>query len=309
MRPPTRRIVGLSLAAIWMAASVLALEVPYLAGRVNDLAGLLGATTEEQLEGRLAQLEEATGAQVAVLTIASLEGEPLEDYSLRVVETWKLGREEVDDGVLLLVARDERQVRIEVGYGLEPTLTDLRSKRIISNLMVPRFREGDFDGGVTAAIEAIDATVRGQEDLIPPALMDSSSSNDLADASLIEKLIFFGVFTVVVGLFSLISIASSGCTGWFLYFFLMPFYVAFPSAVFGPVGGLIALGTWIVAFPVLRMWIGGTASGKAFKGWIPAGGGWTSGGWSSDGWSGGGFSGGFSGGGGSFGGGGASGSW
>ena len=303
-----RRIAWLSLAGVWMTAAVLALEVPYLAGRVNDLAGLLGPGTEEQLEGRLAQLEEATGAQVAILTLASLEGEPLEDYSLRVVETWKLGREEVDNGVLLLVARDDRKARIEVGYGLEPTLTDVRSRRIISNLMVPRFREGDFDGGVTAAIEAIDATVRGQEDLIPPALTDSSSGNDLEDAPLAEKIIFLGIFTLVVSIFSAVSIASSGCTGWFLYVFLMPFYLGFPAAVFGPTGGLIAVGTWVIAFPVLRLWIGRKATGKAFRNWFP-GGGWSSGGWSSGGWSGGGFSGGFSGGGGSFGGGGASGSW
>ncbi|MEM7352033.1 MAG: TPM domain-containing protein, partial [Acidobacteriota bacterium] len=247
----------------------------------------------------------------------SLEDEPVEDFALRVVETWKLGREGIDDGALLLISRDDRKIRIEVGYGLEPTLTDVRSKRIVSNLMVPRFRGGDFGGGVTAAVEVIDATVRGQEDLIPPQL--AGSSDDIHDAPFFERLIFFGIFSVVVGTFSLVSIATSGCAGWFLYLFLMPFFFSFPAAVFGPSAGLAALAFWVIAFPLARFWMG-TEAGKAFKnnlpssgwsgGWSSDVGGWSGGGWSGGGFSGGGFSGGgFSGGGGSFGGGGASGSW
>ena len=308
-------IVALVWVAILLSATVAAaLEVPYLAGRVNDLAELLSQETARQLESKLEQLEQATGAQVAVLTLASLEDEPLDDYSLRVVETWKLGREGVDDGVLLLVSRDDRKVRIEVGYGLEPTLTDVRSRRIISNLMVPRFREGNFDGGVSTAVEAIDATIRGQEDLMPPGLMDTPE-NQLFEGDWMGSLIFLGIFTLVVGTFSLIAVATSGFAGWFLYLFLMPFYFAFPGAIFGLTGGLIALGAWVVAFPVLRF---GTPLGKSLTGGS-SGGGFSGGGWSrswsSEGWSGGGFSGGgfssggFSGGGGSFGGGGASGSW
>ncbi len=304
------RCLVLFLALLWTAATAAALEVPYLAGRVNDLAGLFSPQAVGQLESRLEQLEQATGAQVAVLTLASLEDEALEDFTLRVVETWKLGREGVDDGVLLLVSRDDRKVRIEVGYGLEPSLTDVRSRRIISNLLVPRFREGDFDGGVTAAVEAIDAVVRGQEDMVPPALMDSGG-NDLMDGTLFDKILFLGIFAVVIGTFSLISIASTGCTGWVFYVFLMPFYFSFPAGVFGQTAGLIALGLWLVAFPVLRYWMG-TGAGKSVRSRFPGtsfGGGWSSDRRSGGGWSGGGFSGGFSGGGGSFGGGGASGSW
>lgn len=143
-----RRFLPFVLLLALAAGPSPALEVPYLSGRVNDLADLLNPGAEGRLEQTLGQLEQETGAQAAVLTIPSLEGDPLEDFSLRVVETWKLGREEADDGVLLLIARDDRKVRIEVGYGLEATLTDVQSKRIISNLMTPRFREGDFDGGV-----------------------------------------------------------------------------------------------------------------------------------------------------------------
>ena len=144
------RILTLSLVLALAAATAPALEVPYLAGRVNDLADLLSPGAEARIEEELAALERETGAQGAVLTVPSLEGDPLEDFSLRVVDTWKLGREGVDDGVLLVIARDERQVRIEVGYGLEATLTDVGSKRILSDVMTPRFRAGDFDGGVEA---------------------------------------------------------------------------------------------------------------------------------------------------------------
>ncbi len=302
---------ALMLVAMLSSVPAAALEVPYLAGRVNDLAGLLSQETARQLESKLEQLEQATGAQVVVLTLKSLDGEPLEDYSMRVVETWKLGREGVDDGVLLLVSRDDRKVRIEVGYGLEPTLTDALSRRIISNLMVPEFREGDFDGGVSAAVDAIDATVRGQEELVPAGLMDSPKS-DFFDGDWVAALLFLGIFALVVGTFSLIAVATSGFVGWFLYLFLMPFYFAFPAAIFGLTVGLIALGAWVVAFPVLRRLIGDKI-GKSWTGGTSRGG-WSSGGWSrswsSGGFSGGGFSGGgFSGGGGSFGGGGASGSW
>jgi uncharacterized protein len=310
-------VVALVLVALLSAAAAAALELPPLSGRVNDYAGMLSPQTAQLLESRLEQLEQATGAQVAVLTLASLEDEPLEDFSVRVVETWKLGRKGVDDGVLLLVSRDDRKLRIEVGYGLEPTLTDVRCRRIISNLIVPRFREGDFDGGISAAVEAIDATVRGQEDLMPPGLMDASGDG-FAGRGWFDKLLVIGIFGVVIGTFSLIAIASEGFAGWFLYLFLMAFYFIVPTAVFGLTAGLVVLGLWLVAFPVLRALIG-TRAGKALTRRLPRSS-WSSGGWSSGGWSGGGFSGGgfsgggssgggFSGGGGSFGGGGASGSW
>lgn len=309
-------MAGWLVTAMLLASPLAALEVPFLAGRVNDQAALLGDGAESQLSSRLEQLEQATGAQVVVLTLPSLEGEVLEDFTIRVLDTWKLGRQGIDDGVLLLISRDDRKIRIEVGYGLEATLTDVRSKRIVSNLMVPRFRNGDFEGGITAAVEVIDATVRGQEDLIPPGL-EEASGNDLQDAPFFEKLIFLGIFSVVVGTFAMISIAASGCTGWFLYAFLMPFFFSFPAAAFGPLAGMIVLGIWVIAFPVLRHWLGTSATGQAFRNWTPSSrgwssdvGGWSGGGFSGGGWSGGGFSGGgFSGGGGSFGGGGASGSW
>ncbi len=134
-------------ASIFVAVAVsgIGLEVPYLSGRVNDQGEMFDDAFESQLEERLRVLEEETGAQVAVLTVRGLEGDPIEDFSIRVVQTWKLGREGVDDGALILVARDDRRMRIEVGYGLEGALTDAQAGRIIDQLMAPRFREGDFD--------------------------------------------------------------------------------------------------------------------------------------------------------------------
>ena len=132
---------------ILQASLALALEVPYLGGRINDTAGLLDSGTRERLEAKLAGFEAETGAQVVVLTIPSLEGEVLEQYSLRVAQTWGLGRKGVDDGVLVLIASGDRKMRIEVGYGLEAQLTDLQAGRILDSVMAPRFRGGDFSGG------------------------------------------------------------------------------------------------------------------------------------------------------------------
>jgi uncharacterized protein len=302
MAGPRLRLFALFL--FLLPAVLPALEVPYLASRVNDLAGLVDPDAEQRLEDKLEQLEKDTGAQVAVLTVPSLEGDVLEDFSLRVVETWKLGRAEQDDGLLLLVARDDRKIRIEVGYGLEATLTDVQSKRIISNLMTPRFRAGDFSGGIESAVDAIAGTIRGEEGLIPP---DPAGGDDFATMGLGEKLMFVGFFALIIGLFSFVGAATSGCGGWFLFVFLMPFYFIFPAAIFGVQSGIGALIFWILAFPILRFLMAKSGFSKKFRSsgrsWTMSSGG---GGWSS----GGGFSsGGFSGGGGSFGGGGASGGW
>ena len=161
-------VLAISVVACLGASTALALDVPRLGGHVNDYANLLSADSESRIGKRLAALEEDTGTQVVVLTIDTLEGEPLEEYSLRVAEKWALGRAEQDDGALLLIVKNDRKMRIEVGYGLEPTLTDIMSKRILDQILRPRFRAGDFDGGVWSAVEAIDGLVRGTSTLPPP---------------------------------------------------------------------------------------------------------------------------------------------
>lgn len=302
MRPPPRAAALLPM--LVLAAAAAALEVPYLSGRVVDEAGIVPADAAARIEETLRAFEEETGAQVAVLTVPSLEGEVLEDYSLEVAETWGLGRESRDDGVLLLVARDDRQLRIEVGYGLEGALTDAEAGRIVRNVIVPRFKAGDYGGGIESGVDAIVGTIRGEEGLIP----EDSGPFEGAPTDLGARLGMGAIFFVVVGLFSVMALFGKGCQSWFLYVFLIPFWTAFPLAIFGPAG--IALGLlWIVFFPILRLFLDRSHRGKRLVRDTP----WLHGlsTWAATSSSrGGGFGGGgFSGGGGSFGGGGASGSW
>ncbi|MDE3048397.1 MAG: TPM domain-containing protein [Nitrospirota bacterium] len=150
----------LSLASAVTSLS-FALDVPPLTGRVVDLAHVLPADVAASLANDLEAHETKTSNQVAVLILPSLEGEPLESFSHRVGTTWKLGQKGTENGVLLLVALRERKVRIEVGYGLEGTLTDLRSAHIIRQEIVPRFRSGDLPGGIAAGVHAILGTIEG----------------------------------------------------------------------------------------------------------------------------------------------------
>ncbi len=153
-------LLGAALAAA--APRAAALEVPQLRGRVNDYAGMISASTEADLDGKLAALEASDSTQVVVLTIPSLEGEPLEEYSIRVAESWGIGQKQYDNGALLLVSRDDRKVRIEVGRGLEGVLTDLLAGRIVDYEIVPNFKEGRFDQGFEAGVDAIIAAVKGE---------------------------------------------------------------------------------------------------------------------------------------------------
>ncbi len=138
------------------------LDVPKLSGYVNDQADLISPEVELKIENYLREFERTDSTQVAVLTIPSLEGEALDEYSLKVAETWALGQKEKDNGVLLLVARDDRKIKIEVGYGLEGNLTDLLAGRIIDTEITPYFRKGNFEGGIIAGINGISSAVRGE---------------------------------------------------------------------------------------------------------------------------------------------------
>ncbi|MSQ60689.1 MAG: YgcG family protein, partial [Betaproteobacteria bacterium] len=141
--------------------------VPDLRARVTDLTATLSASQQQELESRLAAYERGKGSQVAVLIVPTTKPEEIEQYSLRVVEKWKLGRERVDDGALLIVAKEDRRLRIEVGYGLEGVLNDATSKRIIDEAIVPRFRADDFAGGIQAGVDRMLRVIEG-EALPPP---------------------------------------------------------------------------------------------------------------------------------------------
>jgi uncharacterized protein len=160
---------ALSCAAVLcLTGLALALEVPPLQGRINDIAGVLPTRVRQQLEARLAAYEQKTGHQLVVLTVPSLEGDPVEDFTMRVVEAWKLGKKDRDDGVLLLVAVEDRKLRIEVGYGLEGDLPDALAGRIIRDIMTPAFRRGELAQGITAGVESIMATTGGEGSLVLP---------------------------------------------------------------------------------------------------------------------------------------------
>jgi uncharacterized protein len=143
------------VATVLVATVVAALTFPPLTGRIVDQADILSPAAKAALEPKLADLEERSGIQLVVATVSSLEGQEIEPYANELFRTWRLGEAERNNGVLLLVAPNERRVRIEVGYGLEGTLTDARSKIIITNAIAPRFKAGDFSGGVTRGVDDI----------------------------------------------------------------------------------------------------------------------------------------------------------
>ncbi len=139
-----------------------ALPVPALTGRINDYAAMISAPVKADLEAKIKQFETAESTQIVILTVPSLKGDVIEDFSIRVAEAWKIGQKGKDNGILLIVSKDDRKVRIEVGYGLEGRLTDLVSGRITRNEIVPAFKAGQFDAGFTKGVTAIIAAVHGE---------------------------------------------------------------------------------------------------------------------------------------------------
>ncbi len=172
-----------------------ALDVPALKGRVNDYAGLLPRGRAAALEQKLAQFENSTGHQIAVLTIPSLEGEPIESFGIKVAEKWKIGKKGFDNGAILIVAPKDKRLRIEVGYGLEGVLPDAIANRIIQEQIVPRFKDGDFPGGVEAGVDAMMKVASGEP--IPEAQRRKPPSGGSGfPLSLILTLALFAFFLI-----------------------------------------------------------------------------------------------------------------
>ncbi len=317
-----KKVVSVVFLLICVCIAQAQRAVPELWGhRIHDEAHILTQATVDNLEATLRKHEDSTTNQIAVLIIPSLDGEVLEEYSLRVAhDVWKLGSKNNDNGVLLLIAVDDRKMRIEVGYGLEGVLTDAITSRIIRNEIAPHFRDQQYDEGVTAGVDAIVAAI-GNEYSTADASSSSENNSLEMDMTWQERLLIGAFIFGILGIFTVIGVFVPGCGGWFMYAFLIPFYAIFPMAVLGVTGGLTALGIYAIGFPIAKLFFSRSTWGKKViskmnsgNGRRGGGGGWASGsGWSSgrsSGWSsGGGSSGGFSGGGGSFGGGGSSGSW
>jgi uncharacterized protein len=311
-------LIGLFASGIAVAQPV----VPALTGRVVDTADILTDATEQLLSQMLAAHEDSTTNQVAVLTIPSLDGEAIEPLANRVFNTWRLGQAGSNNGVLLLIARDDRELRIEVGFGLEGDLTDAEAGRIIRNVIVPVFRNGDFNGGTIAGVTAILGTLQGT--YTPP---EGGSDSD-EDMPWWFGSLFFLTHLLLPGFIGLRALVMPPVQRYstfvFSLFFIAPMLLIFGALIWwGGTGdgipwlgvGLLAayLLSWIVAdisMTISPKWQdvrkqvkAAVESGKKTKvdaGWISfsAGGSSSSGG-----------GGGFSGGGGSSGGGGASGSW
>jgi len=279
--------------ALTLASVIFALDVPPLTGRVVDLAHVLPADVAASLTLDLEAHETKTSNQVVVLILPSLEGEPLETFSHRVSTIWKLGQKGTDNGVLLLIALRERKVRIEVGYGLEGTLTDLRSAHIIRQEIVPRFRSGDLPGGIAAGVQAILGTIEGS---YKAEEMLSGPAHSGQEPTAFQYVIIGIVVGTLAGI-----VLSHGLQGTRA---LLGSLLAFLVAQFASVGlGLAAAG--VTAFLLWLILQANRGRGQG-RGW---GEGFTTG--PGGGFGGGSFggSGGFSGGGGDFGGGGASGGW
>jgi uncharacterized protein len=298
---------GLLLVAwLWLMAAVFApafaqqglVAVPQLTARVTDLTGTLTADQSSSLEAKLAAFEQSKGSQVAVLVVPTTQPEAIEQYSIRVVDQWKLGRGKVDDGVLVLVALNDRKVRLEVGYGLEGVLPDATANRIIQQDIVPSFKRGDYYGGINTGVDRVMRVIEGEPlpepELSPPAAGIPGLFNLLPFLfifALIGGSIFRRLFGRVGG-----ALATGGLVGFLTWLLISILGIA---AIAG-----------IVAFIFALMGgMGGGGPGAGGNGWYSRrhGSGWGFPGGFGGG--GGGFGGGFRGGGGGFGGGGASGSW
>jgi len=267
------------LLAVFALSAWAQVAVPDLSRRVTDLTATLNAGQVAALESKLAAFEAQKGSQIAVLIVPTTQPEDIAQFGIRVADQWKVGRKKIDDGVILIIAKDDRKLRLEVGYGLEGAIPDAIAKRVIAETITPYFKAGDYYGGIDAGVQQLMRLVEGEQ-LPPPGGSDSGGDD--------------GVFIILI--------VGGIAAGW-----LLSILMSRPAA-----GGIAALGSgavgvFLLGFTPLLLFIAifvfaGVASG------FRHGGGWTSGG--GGGWGGGGFGGGsWGGGGGGFGGGGASGSW
>ncbi|MDP2694740.1 MAG: YgcG family protein [Gallionella sp.] len=284
MGSSTARASVLAFTLCWSFLAGAEVAVPPLTGRVTDQTGTLTAPQKAAMEQTLTTFEARKGSQLAVLIVPTTAPEAIEQYALRVAEQWKLGRKKVDDGAVLVVAKDDRALRIEVGYGLEGALNDATSKRIISEIITPRFKQGDFYGGITAGVDQIIRVIDGE----PLPEPQGKRAGDTPDMSQYIPIIFIlalvvgGVLRAVLGRFpgALVTGGAVALIAWLIV----------GTAFIALVAGAIAL-----FFTLLSGGMGGRGVGGHY------------GGFGTGGFGGGG--GGFGGGGGGFGGGGASGRW
>jgi uncharacterized protein len=286
------RAIVIALSLCWAFAAAADVAVPPLTGRVVDQTATLSAAQATALDQKLKAFEDRKGSQIAVLIVPTTAPETIEQYSIRVVDQWKLGRKKVDDGALLLVAKDDRKLRIEVGYGLEGALNDATTKRIIDEIITPRFRNGDFSGGIDAGVDRMIGVIDGEP--LPAPAERSNMPQGTFDAIgeffpviIIMTLVVGGILRAALGPF-VGALVTGGGVAFVVWLFIGVVAIA------GLAGAIAFVFTLFGAFA-------SSGRGGGYGGGFGGGSGW--------GRSSGSGGGGFSGGGGSFGGGGASGSW
>lgn len=273
----TRAAFGFFLLLLALSAWAV-IAVPQLSRRVTDLTATLSTTQADELESRLAAFEARKGSQIAVLIVPTTRPEDIAQFGIRVAEQWKIGRTRIDDGVILIVAKDDRALRLEVGYGLEGAIPDAVAKRVIAETITPHFKAGDFYGGIEAGVQQLMQLIEG-EPLPPPAAQARAGTEDMFVPLIVGGLIAGWLLSTLMGRPAAAGIAGLGS---------------------GVVGAMV-MGLTPILLLIAFFVFAGVASG------FHHGGGWSSGG---RGGGGGGFGGGsWGGGGGGFGGGGASGSW
>lgn len=274
------------LASLCLAMAVpVAAEVPLprLEARVTDLAAALDPADRQRIESRLATIERERGAQIAILLLPTTQPESIEQFGIRLAEAWKIGHKGRDDGLIVIVAKDDRKVRVEVGYGLEGAIPDVLARRVIAERMAPRFRQGDFAGGLSDALDALDGALAAPGAVTPGPVPAGAGDSSVVGGErpdwmpwLFMLIVGAGVLRLIFGLTGSLAAAAGG--GWlgFLVFGSLPMAVGAAVLVF------------LLSF--VNLFSGGGGSGFSGSGSSSGGGG-------------------FSGGGGSFGGGGASGDW
>ena len=292
------RFVFATLLFLLHCTAAQALEVPALRGRVNDLAGILTPGQIAALDSKLRSFEASDSTQIVILIIPDLEGESLEDYSIRVAEAWRIGQKGLDNGAILLVSLRDRALRIEVGYGLEEKLTDVRSSQIIRNDIIPHFRQGDYYGGIDAGVDGMIQSVRGLYQGRPRSVRQPrGGSGGLLNWIIILLFPLMWLLSATGKWGGAILGAGAGM--------LLPYSLISHNLLLVLAGGVIGglVGIFMGALVQAAGRSGGRGSGGPF--YWGGGGGWGGGGFGGGGFGGGGFSGG----GGGFGGGGSSGRW
>jgi uncharacterized protein len=276
--------LGALLCASLFFLPLSAISIPDAKGYVNDYAEMISPDTQSKIEAVLKSFEQNDSTQIVIVTVKSLEGEPIEDFAIRLADKWKVGQTKKDNGAVLIVSKDDRRIRIEVGRGLEGSLTDLRAGRIIDNIIRPSFKSGNYDKGFADGANAIIASCRGE--FKNDKIAKSGKSSNIGGWILF---LFVGLYvlTIIISNFSKVAAGILGAAG-------LPAIIHFMISPVG-MGGLIIAAIAGFLFGIILPLI-------PLSGHSRSGGGFWSGGSS-------GGSGGFSGGGGSFGGGGSSGGW